>query len=214
MLNFLGWPYIRAVWEACATTSTKFDHFLGTVHQYMTMCWFYHCQSKIWYQVSDCLNYGIRNQPVELCGRSHGKTIKDETFSFFHFFYRGQNAKVFSRSNWSPVARRSLRLWHLWASSLYWISKHRLTICDQREQNFDREKKMWIRILLLFYNFHLGFVCGIKAQFVTDIGKGCKINCLGRQDIEEIERQLICIHFPSVGKDGKRWKETRCVEKK
>ena len=25
----------------------------------------------------------------------------------------------------------------------------------------------------------------IKAQFVTDIGKGCKINCAGRQDIEE-----------------------------
>ena len=75
-----------------------------------------------------------------------GKTIKDEFFSLLHFFYRGRNAEVFSRSDWSRVARRSLQLWHLWASSLYWISKHRLTISDQREQNFDREKKMWIRI--------------------------------------------------------------------
>ena len=59
-----------------------------------------------------------------------------------------------------------------------------------------------------FYNFRLSCVFGIKAQFVTDIGKGCKINCLGRQDIEEIERQLIFISFPSAGiergKDEKR----------
>ena len=56
------------------------------------------------------------------------------------------------------------------------------------------------------YNFHLGGVCWIKAQFVTDIGKGCKINCSGRQDIKEIERQLIFISFSSSGrgKDEKR----------
>ena len=65
----------------------------------------------------------------------------------------------------------------------------------------------------LFYNFRLSCVFGIKAQFVTDIGKGCKINCLGRQDIEEIESQLIFISFPLLGKRGEKMKRDKvCSE--
>ena len=48
-------------------------------------------------------------------------------------------------------------------------------------------------------------------QFVTDIGKGCKINSLGRQDIEEIERQPILISFPSLG-GGKDERDKVCSE--
>ena len=93
--------------------------------------------SRRLYQVSDYLNFCIANQSVELCGRrKHGKT--DETSSI-----EEKCKGLFTLWIESRRSKESSTLTFM--SSLYWISKHHLTICDQREQhNFHR--KIWILI--------------------------------------------------------------------